>query len=148
MERRALFATMFGIGASVPFAAAQSRKRLFSSAAVEVFGIIRFPTSGPIILNDANHTPKGLTGVSILASGLLCVTHTDLVDVGVSFVNPDETLVGKGIMVGNSQGFDEARFQFYDASGSGLALNLNNAAHYAKLAGTSTNIWFGACSSF
>src|SRR5690606_2362756 len=116
------------------------------SAAVEVFGVVRFPAGGPQILDDTGHTPQGLTSVTIDANGFLQINHTDLQVVGFSSVTVDETLAARGIIAGGSQGFDAVRIKFRDTD-SQLALNLNNSTHYSKLGGTNANIWFYARSA-
>ena len=110
---------------------------------IEVFGAVRLLTTGPEILDDANHTPQGLIDAFINAKGFLEITHEDLVDVGVSAVTPDETLVSRGIMVGNSQGFTAGRLTFYDTSGRAV-LDLNRADHYSVVSGANSNVWFYA----
>ena len=147
MERRKFFSSLLGGAAAGTAASTLGGNNLppaqvTTSGDVEVFGVIRFPSSGPQILNDAGHKPHGLINAFINSNGWLEVTHTNLVRVGVSVVNPDETLVARGIMVGNSQALDAARIRFYETKGNGTALNLNNSSHYKKIAVTNANIWF------
>ena len=146
MLRRSLFSRLGLLGGSSLFAAVLgglSKRKPQAGANAEVFGAVRLLTTGPEILDDANHTPQGLTGAFINAKGFLEVTHTDLVVVGLSAVTPDETLVSRGIMVGNSQGFTSGRLTFYDTT-KNTVLNLNTAAHYTAVAGANCNIWFYA----
>lgn len=117
--------------------------RLAQADPVEVYGIIRFPSTGPEVLDDANHTPKGVTGVSITTGGLLEIQHDDLINVGHSSVTVDETLVARSIMVGQSQGFTTATVRFYDSYYTRV-LNLSIAADYARISHANANIWFRA----
>ena len=146
MKRRnlitGLFAGGFAGAAAAPAAPASARSCTF----VEVFGAIRFPSSGPEILDDEGHTPKGLTGVSILSNGYLQISHTDLGVVGVAYANADETLVDRGILAGVSQSYDYARIRFRDLTNK-KTLNLSNSADYNRLGGTNANIWFYARSA-
>lgn len=140
MTRRGLFGLMAVTAASVGLTASPAQAQ---SGPVEVYGIIRFPSTGPEVLDDANHTPKGVTGVSITSAGLLQIHHDDLINVGHSQVTVDERLVARTIMVGQSQGFTSATIQFYDSYNTRL-LNLNVPADYARVSHDSANIWFRA----
>lgn len=149
MRRRSLVRSLGILGGSslvaaapgaLPEAKARPRRN------IEVFGAVRLLTAGPEILDDANHTPKGLTGAFINARGFLEITHKDLVVVGVSAVTADETLVSRGIMVGNSQGFTSGRLTFYDTA-KNTTLDLNTAEHYTAVAGANCNVWFYARSN-
>lgn len=131
-----------GLTASPPAA----QIRLAQSATVEVFGIIRLLPGGPEVLDDAGHTPQGVTGVSIHSSGMLEIQHDDLGDVGTSSVTVDETLVGRGIMIGQSQGFTWARVRFYDSYYTKV-LDLNDPADYNRVVDSTANVWFRAASS-
>lgn len=117
--------------------------RLAQTGPVEVYGVIRFPSTGPVVLDDAGHTPKGVTGVSITAGGLLEIHHDDLIDVGTSRVTVDETLAARTIAVGQSQGFTSAKVTFLDVYYM-TVLDLNDAADYARICGASSNLWFYA----
>lgn len=144
--RRSLFAGLGVLGGSSLVGAkpgASPKPKARPDSNIEVFGAVRLLTTGPEILDDANHTPQGLTDAFINANGFLEIAHTDLVVVGMSAVTPDETLVSRGIMVGNSQGFASGRLTFYDTV-SNTTLDLNTAEHYATVAGANCNIWFYA----
>jgi hypothetical protein len=137
--RRGLLAGLLGGIGSVVLTAAPAQ----AQTGVEVYGIIRFPSTGPEVLDDANHTPKGVTGVSITSAGLLEIQHDDLINVGHSQVTVDETLVARTIMVGQSQGFTSATVRFYDSYNTRV-LNLSTAADYARISHANANIWFRA----
>lgn len=137
--RRGLLAGLLGGIGSVCLTAAPAQ----AQTGVDVYGIIRFPSTGPEVLDDANHTPKGVTGVSITSAGLLEIQHDDLINVGHSHVSVDETLVARTIMVGQSQGFTTATVRFYDSYNTRV-LNLNTAADYARISHANANLWFRA----
>lgn len=145
ISRRTFFASLLGASAAVTVAPAAGHASI-SDPAVEVFGAVRLLTTGPDILNDANHTPYGLTSVEITTTGYLQINHTDLLEVGFASGNADEYLTNKGVTIGISQGFAYARLAFY-SSKLGRTLNLNNASDYASIAASTSNIWFYARST-
>lgn len=146
MHRRSIFARL-GLLGSASLAAltpgGPRKPKHPQEPDLEVFGVVRLLSDGPDILDDVGHTPRGLTEAFINSKGQLEITHTDLVVVGVSAVTPDETLVGRGMLVGNSQGFASGRLTFYSTV-MGSVLDLNNPEHYKAVAGSTSNVWFYA----
>ena len=147
ISRRTFFASLLGASAAVTVAPAAGHASI-SDPAVEVFGAVRIlpEPEGPTVLNDANHTPYGLTSVEITTTGYLQINHTDLLEVGFASGNADEYLTNKGITIGISQGFAYARLAFY-SSKLGRTLNLNNASDYDSIAASTSNVWFYARST-
>ena len=150
MNRRSFFTGLFTGAVAGTAGTVLARPAAQPAAAhtgiVEVFGVIRFPSGGPVILDDAGHTPQGLSSVQILSSGYLQINHTDLGVVGVAYANADETLADRGILAGVSQSYDYARIRFRDLTNK-KTLNLSNSTDYNRLGGTNANIWFYARSA-
>lgn len=103
------------------------------------YGAIRLLSTGPEILHDASHVSVGLVSVSIDSAGYLVVQHDGSLPVGAVIYGPDETLAGRGVIPGASEGGLVSKIKVYRI-GTGL-LNLNNPAHYALVAGPTCNLW-------
>lgn len=113
---------------------------------VYVYGVVRFPSTGPVVLDDANHTPIGVTDAAINSNGDLVITHTDLVNVGGFTSDSDESLTERGIFCGASQGFSTATLRCFDSK-LNRALELDVATDYDRIEGTNANIVYSGWSS-
>lgn len=111
--------------------------------------IIRFPSSGPVILDDgalnppAGHVSRGCNSVSVNTTGELVIGTDALVPIISATAQADETLVWRGITAGMSVGNTQTRVRFYK-TGYG-ALELDIAYEYDSLAGDYSNLfvtWF------
>lgn len=59
-----------------------------------------------------------------------------------AFAQADETLAGRGIMIGASGGTDDTEYVFYDTK-LGHALDLRKQSHRMRLQGKNSNCWLG-----
>lgn len=144
-NRRTFFSALIGAGVGTAVLAPQPVQASIADPTVQVFGAIRF-LSVPTILNDAGHTPHGLTSCAINANGTLRINHTNLVEVGWSSIACDETLTLEGLTAGVSQGFTNANVYLY-SSKLGRVLDLSDPDDYAIVEGTNRNVWFYARST-
>ncbi|WP_233546971.1 hypothetical protein [Exiguobacterium sp. AM39-5BH] len=101
---------------------------------------LRFdPKNGPYILANASHYPLGFKTVTIDPNRGYVTIRRDRVDSVVSIiVDPDETLVARGITIGASGGGVVTNLFFYQ---NGRLLNLADPADYAIVAGPFSNAW-------
>lgn len=88
---------------------------------VHYFGVVR-GVGGWHILDDAGHTPQGLTGVSVNGSGRLVIAFEPLIEVGTFTITPDETWCGR-YFPGASVGFDKAVVTIRDGNGAVVSAN-------------------------
>jgi hypothetical protein len=106
---------------------------------MEIYGgIIRLLSTGPVILNDANHaaSPR-ITGVSVdAASGNLIITHDPVLKVISGVITIDETLAGRGIIAGASVGLSQTIVVFYST-----VTHSHVRADSAAVTGSSSNIF-------
>lgn len=103
--------------------------------------VIRFPSSGPYIHNNASHACVGVSQVWIDGSGQLVIDHASVGPVALPVAQPDETMAARGITVGPSGGGTQTRLRFGFPQGG--QLRLDYPSHYAQLAGDTVNVWFG-----
>lgn len=113
-----------------------------TSTTVHYYGIARVGPSGWFILDDANHTPSGLTSAYCMpTTGELQIAYqTPLVEVGVAQVSVDETYAGK-VVVGASVGLPFIYITFKKIDGTVLPcwsslLNLPNSNIFVEVEGT------------
>lgn len=101
--------------------------------------IIRFPDAGPVLLDDAGHTPIGVFGaVSIDTAGWLVIDTEDVREIGATVVQPDETLAARGVQCGPRTGAFSTSIRF---TRNGVPLDLNNPADWAHVKGNLSNIY-------
>lgn len=105
-------------------------------------GCIRFDPEGPKLHTNPMHVTVGIIPSSLVIDGSGHLNFN--LDVSLPVVSakadPDETLVGRGISAGISGGVGLCVVRFKLEGRDGY-LNLNNADHYAKLEGSTSNLW-------
>lgn len=106
-------------------------------------GCVRLYSDGPAIHANPLHIATGLDHVEIGPEGWLWVHHRPGWPVVAILPVPDETLAGRGILTGASGGTGYSRVKFTQVTASGpVELDLRDPAHYARVAGTYSNLWF------
>lgn len=99
--------------------------------------VIRLLSTGPAVLDDANHacSPR-VTAVSVSAGGDLVVTHDPIAQVVACTVAIDETLAGRGVIAGASAGLTSTVIRFYSTVSHAVV-----RADSAAVTGSSSNIF-------
>lgn len=110
-------------------------------------GCIRLYETGPVWHVDTDHHTVGIdptVNPTIDGSGLLTFyTLAKNPIIGCS-INPDETLVARGISAGLSNGTHLIRIRFYKdgiSGADGAPLDLNNPVHWSRVSGIYSNLW-------
>lgn len=107
--------------------------------------IVRFPDTGPEILDDAGHTPIGLFGVvDIDPAGWLRIQTEDVRPIGSTIVEEDETLTARGIEGGPRTGATQTTILF---TKDGAPLDLNDPVHWSYIKGSLANVYITWISS-
>lgn len=110
--------------------------RTATSGYVEIFGILRKTGGTWSILDDANHTPVGLSSVSADATKLTVTYSSTFAETGAVSVTVDETWAAS-YLVGASVGLSSMDIYIKDLTGSAV-----NPTSVADAAGA--NIWIRA----
>lgn len=104
---------------------------------------IRLYTTGPVLHVNHAHVALGVERVEVGPEGWLWVHHPPGWPVVAILPIPDETLSGRGIILGASGGTNYSRVKFtHVTAGGAIELDLRSPADYAKVAGPASNLWF------
>lgn len=108
----------FIFGAAAAAAATIVPAQAAADTPVHSYGIVRVSAGGVWqILDDAAHTPQGLTGVTCNGGGDLVVAMDPVAEVGVASTSPDETYAGR-FEFGPSIGLDRIVVRVTDHDGT------------------------------
>jgi hypothetical protein len=98
--------------------------------------IVRLLSTGPVILDDANHhcSPR-VTGVSVVGNDLH-IAHDPVTEIVSASVSIDETLTQRGVIAGASAGFSVTVVRFFDTDVPGVV-----AADSGNVTGSTSNVF-------
>lgn len=105
---------------------------------------VRLYPEGPAIHANAAHVATGVASVRIGEDdGWLWIVHDSSHPVAAILCSPDETITARGILAGASGGTNYSRVRFTEVTPTGpVPLDLRDPAQYAKVAGSSSNLWY------
>lgn len=101
---------------------------------------VRLYDTGPELHTNPAHVALDVASVHVGPDdGFLWIVHASSAPVVAILCSPDETLTSRGITAGASGGTNYSRVRFAE---HGVPLDLRDPAHYAKVAGSSSNLWY------
>lgn len=131
-----LVASMTGIAAEHVRASSEPEASTTEAATLVTGCVIRFTSTGPAILDDANHRCTGATSVSVLTNGDLQIRTPRSGPIVSLTADEDETLTTRGIMAGASGQGEVTIVRFYSTR-TGSAVRADSTT----LQGSTSNIW-------
>lgn len=105
--------------------------------------VIRLYAAGPRIHANGTHTCVGVKSVRVTNMGRLQINYTRPGRTVAVHANADELLVGRGIQAGVDGSRSYATVTLYDSKIK-RRLHLKRSGHYARAAGSTSNIWFSS----